>query len=116
MYKYEIKPTLCAQLVVRNTHNLGELCITISGYKDEPYVDTIISEDIMHDFLGEDNFKTMMSSNGLLGFTYSYECIPFMCTGFKMVPPMLTKSLFHLCIITYAHIQQYYKLMTSYSL
>ncbi|MET3589500.1 hypothetical protein ABID23_000582 [Bartonella silvatica] len=72
MYKYEIKPTLCAWLVARNTRNLDELYITISGYKNEPYVDTIISKDIMHNFLGGNNFNTIISNN-FLGFSYSYE-------------------------------------------
>ncbi|EJF82925.1 hypothetical protein MCW_01579 [Cardidatus Bartonella washoeensis 085-0475] len=91
MYKYEIKPTLCSQLVLRNTHNLGELCITISGDKGEPYVDTIISKDKVDAFLSEDNVVQMELKKSQC-FTFSYEFRPFACTGFEMIPPNSDES------------------------
>ncbi len=59
MYKYEVKPILCSQLVVRNTHNLDEICITISGDKGEFYVNSIIPKDKINTFLSEDNVVQM---------------------------------------------------------
>ncbi len=91
MYRYEIKPTFCSQLVVRNTHNPGELCITISGDKGEPYVDTIISKDKIDAFLSEENIVPM-ELIGSQCFAFSYEFRPFACTRFEMIPPNSDES------------------------
>ncbi len=71
-----------SQLVVRNTHNLGELCITISGYKSEPYVDTIISKDKVDAFLSEDNVVQMELKKSQR-FAFSYEFRPFAALDLK---------------------------------
>ncbi|QEE09226.1 hypothetical protein D1093_06240 [Bartonella kosoyi] len=84
MYKYEIKPTWCVQTVVRSAQNLGELCITISGYEDDPYVDTIIPKDVMKDLLGEDNFKKMVSNHTPRCTYASYVSKVFRCIGFEI--------------------------------
>ncbi|WP_208440868.1 hypothetical protein [Bartonella raoultii] len=85
MYSYEIKPTLCSQLVVSNTHNQGELCITISGDKGEPYVSTIIPKEKMDIFFNENSVEKMELKQSQC-FAYSYEFRPFACTGFEMQP------------------------------
>ncbi|QEE11909.1 hypothetical protein [Bartonella krasnovii] len=84
MYSYEIKPTWCVQTVVKSAQNLGELCITISGYKDDPYVDTIIPKDVMKDLLGEDNFKKMISNHTPRCTYASYASKVFRCIEFDI--------------------------------
>lgn len=84
MYSYEIKPTWCVQTVVRSDQNPGELCITISGYEGDPYVDTIIPKDVMQDLLGEDNFKKMISNHTPRCTYASYAGKAFRCTGLEM--------------------------------
>ncbi len=91
MYEYEINPTLCLQLVVRNTYNPSKLCITISGDNGEPYVDAIISKDKVEAFLSEDNVVQMELKKSQY-FAFSYEFRPFVCTGFDMTPPTSDKS------------------------
>ncbi|WP_019219014.1 hypothetical protein [Bartonella florencae] len=84
MYSYEIKPTWCVQTVVRSDQNPGELCITISGYEGDSYVDTIIPKDVMQDLLGEDNFKKMISNHTPRCTYASYASKVFRCIGFEI--------------------------------
>lgn len=84
MYSYEIKPTWCVQTVVRSDQNPEELCITISGYEGDPYVDTIIPKDVMQDLLGEDNFKKMISNHTPRCTYASYASKVFRCIGFEI--------------------------------